>query len=96
MLRAVGSTRGQVRRMVLAESLLLAGLGTLLGTAAGVWLGYSMTDAMNAVGFKTPYYFPWNGVAAALVIGVGFGVLAALVPARQAARLDVVAALHYE
>ncbi len=96
MLRAIGSTRRQVQRMVIAESLLLASLGTVLGMLGGIWLGYSMTDAMNAVGFKMPYYFPWNGLAIGLVIGVLFGVLAALIPARQATKLDVVAALHYE
>ncbi|MCE5202780.1 MAG: FtsX-like permease family protein [Actinomycetia bacterium] len=96
MLRAIGSTRVQVRRMVIAESLLLASLGTALGMLSGVWLGYSMVDAMNAVGFKMPYYFPYDGLAIALVIGVVFGVLAALVPARQATKLDVVAALRYE
>lgn len=96
MLRAIGSTRAQVRRMVIAESLLLAALGTLLGMVAGVWLGYSMVDAMNTAGFPTPYYFPWNGLLVALVIGLGFGVLAAFIPARQATRLDIVQALHYE
>ncbi|MDO8950609.1 MAG: FtsX-like permease family protein [Actinomycetota bacterium] len=96
MLRAIGSTRKQVRRMVIAESLLLASLGTVLGMLAGVWLGYSMVDAMNTVGFKMPYYFPYNGLAIALVIGITFGVVAALIPARQATKLDIVAALHYE
>lgn len=96
MLRAIGSTRKQVRRMVIAESLLLAALGTGLGMVAGVWLGFSMVDAMNTVGFKMPYYFPWNGLVVALVLGVVFGVLAALIPARQATKLDIVAALHYE
>lgn len=96
MLRAVGSTRAQVRRMVLAESLLLSAIGTLFGVVAGVWLGYSLVAAMNTVGFPMPYTFPMGGVVAAVVIGVTFAVLAALLPARQAARLDIVAALHYE
>lgn len=96
MLRAIGSTRKQIRRMVIAESLLLASLGTVLGMLAGVWLGYSMVDAMNTVGFKMPYFFPYNGLAIALVIGILFGVLAAVIPARQATKLDIVAALHYE
>lgn len=96
MLRAVGSTRKQVARMVVAESLLLAALGTLLGIIAGVWLGYVMTDAMNSVGFPMPYFFPWSGIVTSLVIGVLFGVLAAIIPARQASKLDIVAALKYE
>jgi putative ABC transport system permease protein len=95
MLRAVGSTRSQVRRMVLAESLLLASIGTLFGVAAGVWLGYALVAATNTI-FPMPYTFPTGGVIAAVLIGGVFAVLAALLPARQAARLDVVAALHYE
>lgn len=96
MLRAVGSTRKQVRRMVVAESLLLAALGTVLGIVAGVWLGYVMTDAMNSVGFTMPYFFPWSGIVTSLVIGLLFGLLAAVIPSRQAAKLDIVAALKYE
>jgi len=95
MLRAVGSTRTQVRRMVLAESLMLSAIGTLFGLAAGVWLGYALVEATNTV-FPMPYTFPTGGVIAAIIIGVVFAVLAALLPARNASKLDVVAALHYE
>ncbi len=96
MLRAVGSTRRQVRRMILAESLLLALFGTLFGISAGIWLGYVMVGAMNSGGFSMPYVFPLGGVVAAALIGVVFGVLAAGEPARQAANLDVIAALQYD
>jgi putative ABC transport system permease protein len=95
MLRAVGSTRAQVRRMVLAESLLLSAIGTLFGLVAGVWLGYALVEAMTSI-FPMPYTFPTGGVITAVVVGVVFAILAALLPARQASRLDVVAALHYE
>jgi putative ABC transport system permease protein len=97
MLRAVGSTRRQVRRMVMAESLLLSAIGTALGVIAGVWLGYALVVATNAsTGYNVPYIFPWGGIAATVVIGMVFGVLAALIPSRSAARLDVVEALHFE
>jgi putative ABC transport system permease protein len=42
------------------------------------------------------YIFPGSGILAAVAIGILFGALAAVVPARQAARLDVVEALRYE
>lgn len=96
LLRAVGSTRKQVRRMVLAESLLLAGLGTLLGVVVGIWLGYVLVNAMNFSGFKVDYYFPYTGVIIGVVVGLLFGVLAASLPARQAEQMDVVTALRYE
>lgn len=96
MLRAVGATRRQVRRMVMAESLLLSVIGTVFGVAAGLWLGYALVEAMRTIGWPMPYSFPWGGVLLTLVVGIVFGVLAALVPARSASRLDVVAALHHE
>ncbi|MDO8916175.1 MAG: FtsX-like permease family protein [Coriobacteriia bacterium] len=95
MLRAVGSTRTQVRRMVLAESLLLASIGTVFGLVAGVWLGYALVAALQGI-FPMPYTFPTGGVVTAIVVGLVFGMLAAILPARSASRLDVVEALHYE
>jgi len=96
MLRAVGSTRRQVRRMVLAEAILLSAMGTGLGVLAGVFLGYALTTAINVAGFKTPYQFPYSGVLTGIAIGLIFGVIASVIPARHAARLNVVRALRYE
>lgn len=96
MLRAVGSTRGQVRRMVIAEALLLASVGVTFGVISGVALGYAMVEAMNDVGFKMPYSFPVAGIVAGVVIGYLFAVVASFVPARTASKLDIVAALHFE
>ncbi|MEW6229604.1 MAG: FtsX-like permease family protein, partial [Bacillota bacterium] len=96
MLRAVGATRRQVQRMILAESLLLAAAGTAFGILAGIWLGYVLVGAMRTGGFTYPYYFPYMGILLTIAVGLLFGVLGALVPARQAARLNIVSALQYE
>jgi putative ABC transport system permease protein len=96
MMRAVGAARGQIRRMILAESLLLSALGISGGILAGVWLGYIMVGALNAGGMFMPYSFPFAGVLLAVAIGLLFGVLAALIPARHAAVLNIVEALRYE
>jgi len=96
LLRAVGGTRRQIRRMILAESLLLAATGTAFGILIGLWLGYVIVGALKVVGFTLPYYFPFGGILFTIAVGLLFGVLASLIPARQAARLDVVTALHYE
>ena len=96
MLRAIGSTRRQVRRMVMAESLLLSGIGTALGLLAGLYLGYVMVMAMSATGYPVSYSFPYAGLVAAAATGLLFGVLAALLPARQAADMDILRALQYE
>jgi putative ABC transport system permease protein len=96
MLRAVGATRHQVRTVVLAEALILAALGTGFGVLAGLYLGYMGVALMQAVGYPMDYIFPTTGVVLALVAGVLFGALAAIIPARQASRLEIVQALRYE
>jgi putative ABC transport system permease protein len=96
MLRAVGTTRGQVRGMVVAEALLLAAVGVAFGVVGGVALGYALVYALNSTLYVMPYFFPWSGIAVAVVSGFSFALLASIIPARTAARLDIVAALHYE
>jgi len=96
MLRAVGATRGQVRTVILAEAIILAALGTAFGILSGLYLGYMGVEAMKAAGYPMNYVFPMSGVLIAAAAGLLFGVLAALIPARQAARLEVVQALRYE
>jgi putative ABC transport system permease protein len=95
MIRAVGATRGQIGAMVTAEALLLAAIGTLFGVVAGWYLGYTFISAMTTV-FPLGYAFPAAGIIVAVVFGLLFGVLAAVIPARQAARLDIIRALQYE
>ena len=95
MIRAVGGTRKQVRRMVVAEALLLAAVGTAFGILSGMYLGYVIVHALGGL-FPMTYSFPLAGILLAIAIGLLFGALAAVIPARQAARLQVVEALRYE
>ncbi|MFN8502383.1 FtsX-like permease family protein [Kouleothrix sp.] len=94
MLRAIGATRRQVRRIVIAEALLLAAIGTAFGLVAGLYLGYVLILGLSTVGYPVQYVFPSAGLVAATAIGLLLGVLAALVPARQAARMNIVRALR--
>lgn len=97
MLRAIGATRGQVWKTIVAEALLLAALGTALGILAGLYLSYVFVQGMGASGiFKMAYSFPLAGVLAATAAGLIFGVLAALLPSRQASNMEIVKALRYE
>ena len=96
MLRAVGAARSQVRRMVLVESLILVSMGAAFGIPGGVWLGYVLVRAENAIGLPVPYFFPFGGILTAIAVALLFGVAAAWLPARRAARLDIVRALAYE
>jgi|GEM_PF-168246 len=97
MLRAIGATRKQVSRTVLAEALLLAAIGTAFGLIAGLYLGYVFVLGMNASGiFPMEYTFPYIGIVIAIAVGLLFGVIAAILPARQAARMEIIEALRYE
>jgi putative ABC transport system permease protein len=97
MLRAIGATRSQVWKTIVAEALLLAAMGTAFGIVAGLYLSYVFVEGMNAAGFmKMAYTLPLVGVLAAIAAGLIFGVLAALVPARQASRMEIIKALRYE
>jgi putative ABC transport system permease protein len=94
MLRAVGMTRRQARRMVRHESVITALIGAALGLPLGIMLAAAVTHALGKYGvtFSVP-------VASLLVFAVASmiaGVLAAIAPARRAARLNVLEALQYE
>ena len=96
MLRAIGATRKQVRRMVITESLLLSAVGTFFGLLAGLYMGYVMVLGMRSAGFPVTYSFPYQGLIAATITGLLFGLLAASLPSKQAARMEIVQALRYE
>jgi putative ABC transport system permease protein len=96
MLRAVGATRNQIRTIVLAEALILAAIGTAFGLLSGLYLGYMAINAFAAFGFPMEYSFSADGLILATAAGLLFGAFAAIIPARQAARLEIVQALRYE
>jgi putative ABC transport system permease protein len=96
VLRALGSSRWQVRTTMIDESLLitLAGsfAGILLGTAIAVLWVQSLGNFMPGITFS----FPVATIAVIAVAAVILGVIAAILPARRAARLDPIAAISYE
>lgn len=96
MLRAIGATRKQVRRMVVAESLLLSLVGTIFGLITGMYMGYLMVLALKVYGFPVQFTLPWQGLIAATVTGVVFGLVAASLPSKQAENMEIVQALRYE
>jgi len=73
----------------------LAAVGTTFGLLAGLYLGYVIVQGL-AVMFPMEYIFPLDGIIGGIAIGLIFGALAAIIPARQAAKLQVVEALRYE
>jgi putative ABC transport system permease protein len=94
MLRAVGMTRRQVRRMIRAESIVTALMGAALGLALGVFLAWMVTKALSGQGVS--FVIPSRMLVYFVVAAVAAGILAAVVPARRASRLKVLESLQYE
>jgi putative ABC transport system permease protein len=95
LLRAVGMSRGQVRRMIRWESVLIALIGGLLGLTVGVFFGWALVRALADEGV-TDFAAPAGQLALFLVTAGLVGVVAAVWPARRAAKLDVLRAIAYE
>lgn len=94
LLRAVGMVRGHLRGMVRWEAALIAVFGTTTGLAVGLFLGWSMVFAVKQAGIETAeFVVPVGQLAVIVAVGALAGVLAALLPARRAARLDVLEAI---
>jgi putative ABC transport system permease protein len=95
VMRAVGMTRSQLRSTIRWESVIIALQGALLGLAVGVFFGWALVTALRDEGFNTLDLPVTNLVVIVFLAGLA-GVLAALWPARRAARLDVLRAISSE
>jgi putative ABC transport system permease protein len=94
MLRAVGMTRRQVRRMVRHESVITALIGASLGLPLGIFLALLVTQALSE--YDLQFAVPVGAMITFVIVAVIAGILAAILPARRAARLRVLEALQYE
>ena len=94
MLRAVGMTRRQVRRMVRHESVITALIGSTLGIVVGMFLAGLATGALSE--YEIEFALPLGQLVAFTVVAVIAGIVAAILPAARAAKLDPLAALSYE
>jgi putative ABC transport system permease protein len=94
LLRALGLTRGQLRRMLALEAALLAVVATVLGAAIGVgfaWVGYE-TFVKRALTHAT-MVIPWPSLGAVVLVAAAAGLLAGVLPARRAAQVPPAAGL---
>ena len=94
MLRAVGMSRRQVRRMVRGESVITALLGAALGIVVGLGLAAIATSLLADEGLT--FVVPVPALVIFTIVAILAGVAAAVLPARRASRLDVLGALAYE
>jgi putative ABC transport system permease protein len=95
LLRAVGMSRRQLRRMVRLESIAIAVLGAVLGVVMGVVFGVFLQRALVDQGLDV-LSVPYMSLGIFVLVAALVGVLAALLPARRAARLDVLRAITTE
>jgi putative ABC transport system permease protein len=96
VLRALGASRWQVRRSIADESLVIGLIGALLGIAVGAGLGYALLQGLSSGIPGVEYRPPITTMAGVGIAGVALGLIASILPARRAARLDVIRAISYE
>ena len=97
LLRALGLTRRQLRRMLTAEALLIGLLGGIVGGVVGAGFGWAVSKAvLHDVAGGGVVVFPLARIGLYVLLAGAAGVLAALVPARRAARASIVAGLSLE
>ncbi|HEX6310770.1 MAG TPA: ABC transporter permease [Acidimicrobiia bacterium] len=95
LLRAVGMARRQVRTMIRGESVIIATIGGVVGIVVGVFWGWAFTAALERQGI-TAFSIPIWQLVVFLVLSVVAGIVAALLPAWRAGRLDVLEAIATE
>jgi len=94
MLRAIGMSRRQVRSMIRYEAVITALIGAVLGLVLGIVFAALIAQPLKQEGFTLSY--PVGTLIGILVLAALLGVVAAIIPARRASRLDVLESLQYE
>jgi putative ABC transport system permease protein len=95
LLRAVGMSRRQLRSSIRWESVIISLLGTIIGLVIGLFFGWAVIEALKDQGF-TRFAPPAGQLILVVIVGGFAGVLAAVFPARRAAKLDVLQAVTHE
>lgn len=98
VLRAIGATQGQLRKMVVAEGGWIGFLGGILGLIAGTIMSYHhvVYNTKALTGWTFQYHYPFDIAFLSLILAVALCLLAGYVPARQAASTNIVEAIGYE
>ncbi|MGA5299219.1 ABC transporter permease [Nucisporomicrobium flavum] len=95
LLRAVGLSRAQTMRMVTVEAVVISVFGALLGVTVGAGMGTAVTRALESDGI-TELVLPWSRMGTYLLLAALVGVIAAVLPAIRAARLNVLGAIAHD
>jgi putative ABC transport system permease protein len=95
LLRAVGATRRQLRSMIRWEAVIIAVLGAVLGLAVGVFFGWTVVRASRGIGI-TDFTLPTGQLVLFVLLAGLAGILAAILPGRRAAKVDMLRAITTE
>jgi putative ABC transport system permease protein len=95
LLRAIGLGRRQLRRMIRLESVVIAVFGAVLGLALGLVWGVCMQQVLALRGLRA-LAIPWGTIVAVVIGSAVVGIVAALLPALRASRMNVLAAIAHE
>ncbi|SCF88059.1 ABC transporter permease [Streptomyces sp. Ncost-T10-10d] len=96
MLRAIGLDRRRVKRMIRLEAVVISLFGAVVGVALGMFLGWAIGQTLSSDIPEYALVIPWDRIAVFLVLAGVVGVLAALWPARSAAKLNMLTAIKTE
>jgi putative ABC transport system permease protein len=98
ILRSIGMLRGQVSRVVVIESMLLGIIGGMLGSGAGIIIGWMSLEGFlrGDYGASMQYHADYTSILWALALSTALAALAGVYPARRAAKTNIVEALSYE
>jgi putative ABC transport system permease protein len=95
LLRAVGMSKRQVKRMVRVEAVIIAILGAVLGLVVGILFGWALQRSLSDLGIDR-LAIPVGQLIVMLIVAALIGVVAAIWPARRAAKLNILEAITYE
>ena len=95
LLRAVGMNRPQLRRMIRHEAMIVAIIGAVLGIIVGLFFGIIVTSALASQGIDV-LSIPVAQIVFLVIFGAFAGLMAAILPARRAAKLNILEAIAYE
>ena len=95
LMRAIGTYRKQIRRMIFIESSIISIFGAALGTGLGIFFAWSLIQALADAGFNV-FAVSWEQTLMWIGISILAGVIAAILPAIRAARQNILEAISYE
>lgn len=94
LVRAIGMSRGQVRATVRFESIITSIIGAIMGIVVGILFAWVVTTRFAGQGIT--FSIPGGQLVVFLLLAIVVGVIAAILPARRAARINILEAIHYE